>query len=116
MGYSFNPIGKEKLEMLELMNYIDENITNGINLSWAAKKAGMSESTFSRRFLAMNGISFKQYTTEKKIQHAITLLESTNKKTIDIALESGFDSVSGFYDAFKRNTGTTPSKFCESEI
>ena len=103
-------------EMLDLMDYIDSNIAKGLSLSDAAKKARMTESSFSRRFASTNGISFKKYVVEKKIQRAIWLLQTTNQKIIDIALDSGFDSISGFYDAFKKQTGTTPSKFCELEI
>lgn len=116
MNHSFAEATQGHYEMMELMDYIDSHISNGISLSAAAKKAGMSESSFSRRFSALNGISFKQYIIEKKIQRAISLLQTTNQKVIDIASESGFDSISGFYDAFKRQTGTTPNKFTESEI
>ena len=112
----FVQVSQSQYEMLELMDYIDSNITKGISLSAVAKKAGMTESSFSRRFSAINGISFKKYVVKKKIQRAIHLLQTTNQKMIDIALDSGFDSVSGFYDAFKKQTGTTPSKFTEHEI
>lgn len=115
-GFSFDSVLQHDSELYNLMDYIDANVTNKISLSCVAKKAGMTESTFSRHFSAANGISFKQYVTEKKIQRAIFLLRTTNLKMIDIALESGFDSVSGFYDAFKRKTGTTPNKFFEFEI
>lgn len=115
-GYLFEPIPQKDCAMLELMDYIDSNITKGISLSAVAKKAGMTESSFSRRFSAVNGISFKKYVIEKKIQRAILLLQTTNQKMIDIALDSGFDSISGFYDAFKKQTGTTPSKYSEFDI
>lgn len=115
-NYPFVPITQSQYEMLELMDYIDSNIAKGISLSAAAKKAGMTESSFSRRFSTANGISFKKYVVEKKIQQAIHLLQTTNQKVIDIALDSGFDSISGFYDAFKKQTGTTPSKFSEFDI
>ena len=115
-NYSFAPVSQKDFQMLELMDYIDSNIAKGISLSAVAKKAGMTESSFSRRFSTINGISFKKYVVEKKIQRAIWLLQTTNQKIIDIALDSGFDSISGFYDAFKKQTGTTPSKFTEYEI
>ena len=108
LGYSFRPLTSSDTKMLDVMNFIDANITEGVSLSLAAEKAGMSESGFSRRFLKVNGISFKQYLMEKKTQHAIRLMNTKNLKMIDVALESGFDSVSGFYDAFKKITGTTP--------
>ena len=47
----------------------------------------------------------------KRIEHAISLLENTDYKVVDVALESGFDSISGFYDTFRKITGTTPNKF-----
>jgi AraC-like DNA-binding protein len=115
-NYPFMPVTQSQYKMLEIMDYIDSNITNGINLSVAARKAGMTESSFSRRFSTENGISFKEYVIEKKIQQAIHLLQTTNRKMIDIALDSGFDSISGFYDAFKKRTGTTPGKFTQFDI
>lgn len=116
LGSPVFPAGKVDLKMLELMDYIDANIANEISLAAVAKKAGMTESSFSRRFSAINGISFKQYVVERKIERAIFLLRNTNRKMSDIALDCGFDSISGFYCAFKKKTGTTPSKFSELDI
>lgn len=109
--FDYNHSYQSDLQISKVIDYIDENIKNGITLKQASKKALMSESTFSRRFLKANGISFKQYIVAKKIDRAIHLLETTNMKMIDIAFESGFDSISGFYDAFKKITGVTPNKF-----
>ena len=100
--------------LLEAIDYIDAHITDGIDLCTISRRTGVSESTFSRRFAQMNGISFKQYVLEKKIDHAVRLLQTTDLKMIDLAYESGFDSVSGFYSAFKKITGTTPRKFLET--
>jgi len=110
-NFNFVENSKYDEQMSALLDYIDDHITEGITLSTVARKAGINESTFSRRFKKINGISFKQYVVAKKLDIAIRLLKSTNKKVIDIAFESGFDSVSGFYDAFKKLTGTTPNKF-----
>ncbi len=112
--YAHSPSGKIDREMLELTDYIDANIANGISLAAAAKKAGMTQSAFSRRFSAINGISFKAYIVERKIERAIFLLRNTNRKMIDIAQDSGFDSISGFYCAFKKKTGTTRVNFPRS--
>lgn len=115
-GYTSQPIAENHRRMLEIMDYIDANIANDISLQAVAKKAGLTESALSRQFSSINGISFKQYVVEKKIQRAIHLLQTTNRKMIDIALDSGFDSVSGFYSAFSKKTGTTPSKFYEVDV
>lgn len=102
-------------EMLALMDYIDANITHKISLRAVANHAGMSDSAFSRRFSQWNGVTFKEYVTEKKIRHAIRLLQTTNRKMIDIALECGFESLSGFYDTFQKRTGMTPRKFSRQD-
>lgn len=115
-GYTLRPMPEEQGRMLEILDYIDANITGGIRLETVAQKFGFTEWDLSRRFSAANGISFKQYVVEKKLQRAIHLLQTTDGKMIDIALDSGFDSVSGFYSAFRKKTGTTPGKFCEFDV
>lgn len=109
-GYSA-PLDKNGLDLLLQMDGIDKDIEAGLRLREIAQKAGLSESAFSRRFSAVNGVSFKQYSIEKKLQRAILLLKTTDLKMIDIAAESGFESISGFYGAFKKKTGTTPNQF-----
>ena len=96
--------------MARILNYIDSNITNS-SLAALAEMSGYSESSFSRWFSDLNGIPYKKYIMLKKIEHAISLLKTTDMKMIDIAYECGFESVSGFYDTFKKVTGTTPKKY-----
>ncbi len=93
----------------DILNYIDSNITENLTLSHLAKRAGLTEPSFSRWFAKVNGISFKKYIMVKRISLAVSLIQTTDLKMVDIALECGFESISGFYDAFKKITGTTPS-------
>ena len=97
--------------MLKILDYIDARITDKITLAEVAAHAGLTESSFSRWFSRCNGITFKKYIMAKKIEHAVHLLQTTDRKVIDIAYDCGFDSISGFYDTFKKYTGTTPNKF-----
>lgn len=111
LGYSVAPAGKYDKKMSQILDYIDANITDRISLQKTASFAGFTESSFSRWFAKANGVSFKKYVMAKKIDRAMTLLETTDLKVVDIAYECGFDSISGFYDAFRKITGTTPNKF-----
>lgn len=113
LGFADSPFGKVDQKMLMLTDYIDANIANGITLAAVAQMASMTQSAFSRKFAAINGITFKEYVVERKLERAIFLLQNTQMKMSGIALECGFDSISGFYCAFKKHLGTTPSKFAK---
>lgn len=68
---------------------------------------------------AINTISkqnFNTYVNQFRIKKAVMLLstnEASNLSMEGICKEVGFNSKSAFYTAFKKETGTTPSKFKE---
>ena len=97
--------------MLKILDYIDANLTEKITLTEVASLAGLTDSSFSRWFSRCCGISFKKYVMTRRIELAVSLLETTHRKVIDIAQDCGFSSISGFYDAFKKITGTTPNQY-----
>jgi len=110
--YNFQPRKpiKTDKQMVKILDYIDNHITEKITLARMAKLTNLNEISFSRYFSKSNGITFKDYVTARKIELAIHLLRSTEMNVVDIAYECGFSSISGFYDAFKKITGTTPNK------
>ena len=109
-NFTDDALSVKNLELLNKMDLIDESIAKGLCLREIASAAGLSESAFSRRFASATGINFKQYAMEKKVQRAVQLLKNTNLKIIDISAECGFQSISGFYDTFRKLLGTTPNK------
>ncbi|MBQ2695941.1 MAG: helix-turn-helix transcriptional regulator [Clostridia bacterium] len=113
LEFKSGPLGKYDKKMVRILDFIDSRITGTISLAEAAQFAGFTESSFSRWFSRLNGVTFKKYVMSKKIDHAIMLLKTTDAKVVDIAYDCGFDSISGFYDTFKKITGTTPNKFSE---
>ena len=116
LGYDYRAHEKIDREMLDVLDHIDTHLAGNISLHTLAGKAGLTESAFSRRFSRMNGISFKQYVIAKRIDRAMMLLQTTDWKMADIAQACGFESMSGFYDAFKRKTGTTPNQYLRLEL
>ncbi|MEX0289089.1 MAG: helix-turn-helix domain-containing protein [Flavobacteriaceae bacterium] len=58
------------------------------------------------------GMNFNSYVNKFRVAAAKKMLQSNPEYTIDaIGKECGFKSKSSFYAAFKKETGTTPSKF-----
>ena len=46
-----------------------------------------------------------------RIDHAKKLLESTSRTVLSVAFECGFEDLSTFYRAFKRETSESPNQW-----
>ena len=102
----------ESLKYMETaLNYIDEHLESDLTLEMLADVAHMSKTYFCGQFKKLNGISPWEYITIKRIEKAITLIESSNLSRLEIALKCGYNNTSNFYYAFKRVTGKTPGDY-----
>lgn len=70
-------------------------------------QANYAMSLFRRTF----GMSMVEYLTQYRIADAQRLLATTDATVVDIALESGFGSLSRFYAAFTRACGQSPRAY-----
>jgi AraC-like DNA-binding protein len=55
--------------------------------------------------------TLNEYLTHYRIAQAQRLLVTTDEKVVDIALESGFRTMSRFYEAFERACGCSPTRY-----
>jgi AraC-like DNA-binding protein len=62
-------------------------------------------------FRQQTGVTLNTYLTRQRVAHAQRLLAMTALPILEVAAESGFHSVSRFYDAFKTESGCTPREF-----
>jgi AraC-like DNA-binding protein len=67
----------------------------------------------SRTFHQVVGMSFREKQAELRMTRAQELLATTESKVIEVALESGYQSVSLFSLMFKRHFGVSPGKWRE---
>jgi AraC-like DNA-binding protein len=67
----------------------------------------------SRVFHGLVGVSFREKQTELRLTRARELLTTTRFRVMDVALESGYQSLSLFNLLFKRRFGVSPSKWRE---
>lgn len=97
--------------MEDALNYIDEHLENDLSLEVLSDVAHMSKTYFCSQFKKLNGISPWEYITIKRIEKAITYIETTDMSKLDIALKCGYNNTANFYYAFKRVTGKTPGDY-----
>jgi len=103
-------LGKSR-NLEQVRDYLDEHSREPLRIQRLAKMAGVSVSTFSRRFKAMAGLGVEAYLQNLRISEAKRLLTSTRFTVARIAGECGFKSVSYFIHLFRKKTGTSPEKF-----
>ena len=59
----------------------------------------------------VNGIGFKEYLNNVRINQSEKLLLETSKSITEIAFECGYENSNYYGDAFKHRNGISPSTF-----
>lgn len=96
--------------VLQVKNYIDENIREISTASSVADHFFYSREYVSRLFRQYFNISISEYIAERKISNAKSVLE--NGKSVTEAYNcSGYRSMSSFINAFKSYVHLTPSAY-----
>ncbi len=95
------------------VDFIEENLQAEITAVELAEQAGFSLFHYYRVFQQATGLPVMQYILRRRLLHGVYAIKQGSRK-IDAALRYGFDTYAGFYKAFCREFGTTPSKFLES--
>ena len=93
------------------LNFINTNYMNDISVEDAARTAGFSKFHFSRLFKQFTDQTFCEYLNQRRISAAETLLMNQRLSVTDVALQSGFSSLSTFNRAFRNIKSCTPSEF-----
>ncbi|MDX1401300.1 MAG: helix-turn-helix domain-containing protein, partial [Kiloniellales bacterium] len=76
-----------------------------------AKRSGLTERTFIRRFKAATGYAPLNYVQTMRIEESKQILETTDDPIDNIALAVGYDDPNSFRRLFKRTTGVSPSRY-----
>lgn len=92
------------------LDLIESDLKNDIDAEGLAKSAGYSLYHFYRIFQDATGFPVMQYIMRRKLLNAVYEM-SQGRKRSDVACEYGFDTYSGFYRSFIRETGYTPSEY-----
>lgn len=95
----------------KVCNYIEENLSQKITLSDAAKLAHMSDSAFSHFFKRQTSISFITYVNNLRVAKACDLLANTALSASEICYECGFNNKSNFIRLFSKRKNMTPIEY-----
>lgn len=96
----------------EILDYIDKNYQYDISLNdLAVRKYFMNPSYLSRLFKNEVGMTFSKYLIDYRIRKSKELLESGILKISDVAMLSGYNDVSHYIQAFKKQCGCTPEEY-----
>ncbi|GEM_PF-2940803 len=85
--------------------------TESCEISELAQSCNLSESRFRHLFKKLVGTSPKSFQIKIRINTAINLIKSGERKMVDIAYECGFESVSSFNRHFRQETGMSPRQW-----
>ena len=95
------------------LDYIEENLRTEITAAELAEMAHISLFHYYRQFQQATGLPVMQYILRRRLLHGVYAMKQGSIK-IDAALLYGFDTYAGFYKAFCREFGSTPSEFLRS--
>lgn len=95
---------------------IRNNYCQKMSLDEVASKIGVSRFHLNRLFKNRTGYTPRMYLEKIRIKKAKELLLTTKLNSTEIGYQIGYQSISSFYNAFKRSTGLSPSQFQAKHI
>ena len=94
----------------KVTEYIEENISEDLRREEIAGFVRLNPSYLSRIFRKETGKSLKEFITDRKMDMAQTLLQSTNLTVSMIAVKAGYTNFSLFSQNYRRAKGKLPSE------
>lgn len=97
----------------EIINYINNNLSNDIKLDDIATHMFMSKYHLCRIFKEHTGLTINKYITNKRIKLVQNLYAEGNSLTT-ACIKAGYSSYSSFYKAYITETGKSPKSDIEN--
>ncbi len=92
------------------LDYIEDNLKAEITAKELSEMAGFSIFHYYRLFQSAVGMPVMQYISRRRLLNALYDMHC-GEKMITVALSYGFETQAGFYKAFVREFGYTPTQF-----
>lgn len=98
-------------EKISLEDFMGKNYLYNLSMEKFAKLTGRSLSTFKRDFKKIYHTTPQMWLTQKRLEFAYYQLVQKQKKPVDVYFEAGFENLSHFSYAFKKQFGHSPRYF-----
>lgn len=95
----------------EMLRFIADNYGNPLSVTDVADQVNLSPSYAMSLFRRGVGVPIKEHITRIRLSHAQMLLANSDNKILTVAMDSGFGSLSSFYEAFQAHENKTPAAF-----
>ena len=100
--------------MKTVLKYVENHYTEKLTIDDMAELTYYSKSHFMKFFKKTMGTSFTAYLNSYRLTIAARLLLQSDDTILSIAADVGFDNLSYFNRAFKKQYGKTPSVYRSS--
>ena len=97
----------------EIINYINNNLSNDVSLDDIANHMFMSKYHLCRIFKEHTGLTINKYITNKRIKLVQNLYSQGNSLTVS-CIKAGYSNYSSFYKAYITETGKSPKNDIEN--
>ncbi|MGN6492258.1 MAG: helix-turn-helix domain-containing protein [Agriterribacter sp.] len=111
------PHGRDK-RLGEILAYTYSNYDDHITIEQVAKIANLTKESFCRYFKLRARKTYMEFLTELRIRRACYMIRYEDVPVKEIGYSCGFDSLSNFYDRFKKIMKLSPLEFkylCDGE-
>lgn len=98
-------------KFMSVCGYINDHYSEDLTLESVADVAGFSKFHFSRLFKKFSNITFYDYLCRKRIMEAEKLLLNPNNTVTEVAMATGFNSISTFNRVFKSIKKCSPTEY-----
>ena len=112
-----NIVDVDKQLMEQLLNYIEDNLSNpDLKIEDLASALCLGRTVFYNKVKTLVGMSPVELLRHIRIQHAEDMVAKSNEPFSQIAYAVGFSDPRYFGKCFKKQTGLTPSEYREQRV
>ena len=111
-GESYSYTDSVMHRLIMVTDYIKNNLTaDDLSQGTMAEMAGISRDYFSRIFRNVTGTNYSKWLNIIRLEKATELLEDQKMTLTEIAMHSGFQSISSFNRVFHAEKGMSPGEY-----